>query len=420
MARCAGRGIGRVKVAFVGIQTTELLTFRRELLREMAAAGHEVLAIAPEDDPVVAAELASLGVAFAPVHLHRAGTNPVRDSRTIVSLVRIFRRFRPDAVLVTAAKPVIYGSIAARLAGVPMRAAMITGIGSALSGGSSRKRVALAAALRRMYRTGLRGTHVVFFQNPDDEALFVALGLVGRGQRLVRIAGSGIDLTSFTPVALPPPPMTFLMVARLLRDKGLLEYLEAARRVKRAHPEARFQLLGPLDPNPEGITDRDVAEIRMEGVVDYLGETRDVRPYLAAAHVVVLPSYREGTPRSLLEAMAMGRPTITTDAPGCRETIEPGRNGLMVPVRDADALATAMLDLLAAPERLARMGEAGRLIVETRFDVREVDRTIMQAMRLGDRREVAPVPAGMREEPGGVPNTAEATPADVDLRDIPA
>ena len=371
-----------MKVAFVGIQTTELLTFRRELLREMADAGHEVLAIAPEDDPVVAAELASFGVAFAPVHLHRAGTNPVRDSRTILSLVRIFRQFRPDAVLVTAAKPVIYGSIAARLAGVPMRAAMITGIGSALSGGTSRTRVALAAVLRQMYRSGLRGTHVVFFQNPDDEALFVALGLVHRGHRLIRVAGSGIDLTSFTPVALPRPPMTFLMVARLLRDKGLLEYVEAARRVKGAHPEARFQLLGPLDPNPEGITERDIAAIRREGVVDYLGETRDVRPYLAAAHVVVLPSYREGTPRSLLEAMAMGRPVITTDAPGCREVVDAGTSGLMVPVRDADALAAAMLELLSAPERIAPMGIAARHLAETRFDVREVNRTLMDAMGL--------------------------------------
>jgi glycosyltransferase involved in cell wall biosynthesis len=375
-----------VRVAFVGIQTTELLTFRRELLREMAAAGHEVLAIAPERDDVVAAELASLGVSFAPVHLHRAGTNPVRDSLTVLSLLRILRRFRADAILLTAAKPVIYGSLAAWLARVPMRAAMITGVGSALSGGTGRRRGLLARALRGMYRAGLRQAHVVFFQNPDDEALFVSLGLVGRGQRRVRIAGSGIDLVAFVPVPMPPLPMTFLMVARLLRDKGLFEYVEAARRVKRYHPDVRIQLVGPLDPNPEGISAADVEAIRAEGAVDYLGSVSDVRPYLAAAHVCVLPSYREGTPRSLLEAMAMSRPTITTDVPGCRETIEPGSNGLMVPPRDAVALSQAMLELIAHPEHVVPMGAAGRRLAEARFDVREVNRTIMAAMGLLDPR----------------------------------
>jgi glycosyltransferase involved in cell wall biosynthesis len=259
---------------------------------------------------------------------------------------------------------------------------MITGIGSAFNSGTSRRRRALVVVVRTMYRLGLRQAHVVFFQNGDDEASFVALGLVGRRHRLVRIAGSGIDLEAFTPTPLPPPPLTFLMVARLLRDKGLHEYVEAARQVRRRHPGVRVQLLGPLDPNPEGISSSEVEAIRAEGAVDYLGETSDVRPYLAAASVCVLPSYREGTPRSLLEAMAMGRPIITTDAPGCRETIEPGRNGLMIPARDAGALADAMLAMIDAPERLTAMGLEGRRIAESRFDVHDVDRVIMDALGL--------------------------------------
>lgn len=371
-----------MKVAFVGVQTTELLTFRREMLRAMVANGHSVLAIAPEDDAEVRTALATMGVDFAPVRLHRAGVNPFRDSLTVLSLVRTLRRNRPDAILLTAAKPVVYGSIAARLAGVPRRAAMITGIGSALAGGVGLRRRVLSWAVRRLYATGLGQVQVVFFQNGDDERLFQSLGLVRRKHRLVRIAGSGIDLAEFAPVPLPPGPITFLMIARLLRDKGLAEYVAAARQVRAVHPDVRFGLLGPLDPNPEGITERELEAIRAEGVVAYLGATADVRPFIAAAHVIVLPSYREGTPRSVLEGMAMGRAVVTTDVPGCRETVTAGHNGVLVKARDPDALAAGMLELLADPDRLATMGRASRGVAEDRFDVHEVDRTILAAMGL--------------------------------------
>jgi glycosyltransferase involved in cell wall biosynthesis len=273
-----------------------------------------------------------------------------------------------------------------------MRAAMITGIGSALAEARGFRRRLLARLVRLLYRVALRQVHVVFFQNDDDQQLFRDLGLVGPRQRLVRIAGSGIDLQEFTPTELPPPPVTFLMVARLLRDKGLHEYVTAAGAVKRAHPKARFQLLGPFDPNPEGITRADLDAIRSGGVVEYLGVTDDVRPFIAAAHVAVLPSYREGTPRSNLEAMGMTRPVITTDAPGCRETVEAGVSGLIVPARDAEALAAAMTELLEHPERLAAMGRAGRELAERRFDVREVNRTIMEAMG---------IPAAAATQPAG-------------------
>lgn len=372
------------RVAFVGIQTTELLTFRREMLRAMVRAGHEVLAVAPEDDPEVRDALAAMHVQFIRVPLRRAGINPLRDVGTVVSLTRTFRRFRPDAVLLSAVKPVAFGALAARLAGVPVRAAMITGAGSALTGGAGRgaRRRLLGALVRGLYRFGLSQVAIVFFQNPDDELLFRDLRLVGSRQRLVRIAGSGIDLAEFPVAPLPPPPMTFLMVARLLRDKGLLEYIAAAGRVKKRYPAVRFQLLGPLDPNPESITAAQLATIREEGTVEYLGAVADVRPFLAAAHVGVLPSYREGTPRSILEAMATGRPIITTDAPGCRETVEPGENGFRVPSRDVEALADAMTELLDHPDQLQSMGAASRRLAETRFDVREVNAIILAAMGL--------------------------------------
>jgi glycosyltransferase involved in cell wall biosynthesis len=371
-----------LRVAFVGVQTTELLTFRGPMLRAMAAEGHTVLAIAPEDDARVKAALDEIGVRFATMPLHRAGMNPVRDSLAVVSLARTLRRFGPDAILVTAAKPVIYGSVAARLAGVPLRAAMITGVGSALGGGSGSRRRVLARLVRLLYSIGLRQAHVVFFQNADDESLFRDLGLVGKRHRLVRIAGSGIDLDAFQPTPLPAGPVTFLMVARLLWDKGVREFVDAARAVHQLRPDVRFQILGPLDPNPSAVASAELDTIRAEGVVEYLGETDDVRPYLAAAHVATLPSYREGTPRSLLEAMAMGRPVLTTDVPGCRETVQPGRNGLTVAARDSQALADGMLELIDQSGRLEAMGLESRRIAEERFDVRVVNRTILGAMGL--------------------------------------
>lgn len=371
-----------MRVAVVGVLAESILTFRGEMLRSMAAHGHDVLAIAPEDDSGVRDALAAMGVGYTTVSLERTSMNPVHDLATVLSLVRTFRRFRPDAVLVYAAKPVIYGSIAARLARVPLRSALITGVGSALAGGSGPRRRGLSALMRRLYQLALRGVHLVFFQNPDDERLFRSLGLVGPRHRVVRVNGSGVDLIRFAPMPLPQPPVTFLMIARLIRDKGVAEYVEAARIVKRDHPEARIQLLGALDPNPSGISAAQLETWRAEGAVDYLGSTPDVRPFLAGAHVCVLPSYGEGMPRSVLEAMAMGRAILTTDVPGCRATVEAGRNGWLVPPRDAAALADRMIRMLSEPERLEPMGRASRALAEERFDVHAVNAAILGAMGL--------------------------------------
>jgi glycosyltransferase involved in cell wall biosynthesis len=374
--------IARRRVAVVGGFADSLVVFRGEMLRSMAANGHVVLALAPEDDPRVRAALDAMGVAYATVQLKRTSMNPLRDVATVLSLAKAFRSFRPDAVLVYAAKPVVYGLIAARFAGVEVRAAMITGVGSAFAGRSGLRQRALSALLRNMYAVALRQAHVVFFQNPDDERLFRSMGLVGSRQRIVRINGSGVDLDVFSPVALPPMPLTFLMIGRLIRDKGVGEYVEAARRVRRVHPEARFQLLGPLDSNPSAITPRELQDWQEDGAIEYLGTTSDVRPCLANAHVVVLPSYGEGMPRSLLEAMAMGRALLTTDVPGCRETVVSGRNGFLVAARDVDALEQGMLRMLAEPARLELMGHESRIIAEERFDVHSVNRTILAAMGL--------------------------------------
>ncbi|MEA2607584.1 MAG: hypothetical protein QOI00_2341 [Chloroflexota bacterium] len=372
-----------MRIAVIGVLADSLLAFRGDMLGAMAASGHEVLALAPEQDERIVAALAGMGVGFRAIPLRRAGTNPLRDAATVAWLVRLFRGLRPDVVFVYAAKPVIYGSFAARLAGVPLRVAMITGVGSALGGGIGARRRALAWLLRQLYRAALAGTDVVFFQNPDDEGLFRELGLVGRkGQRIVRVGGSGVDLDRFSPAPLSSGPVTFLMIGRLIRDKGLAEYAEAALRVRAVRPSTRFQLLGSLDPNPSGISSAELDAMIAMGAIEYLGSTRDVRPFLANAHVGVLPSYGEGMPRSILEAMAMARPVLTTDVPGCRETVVSGVNGFLVPARDASALADAMVELVDRADELAEMGRASRKIAEERFDVRIVNRTILGAIGL--------------------------------------
>ena len=215
-----------MRIAVVGGYANSLINFRGDMLRSMVELGHEVLAMAPEDDPEVAAKLGDLGVRYRPIPLRRTGMNPIRDARTVVALVRAFRAFRPDAVFMYAVKPVIYGSMAARLARVPLRAAMITGTGSAFSGGTTWKRRLVGLLVRRLYWVGLAGVQVVFFQNPDDERLFRSLGLVGRRrQRILRVGGSGVDLERFRPVPLPDGPLTFLLIGRVIRDKGVVEYV---------------------------------------------------------------------------------------------------------------------------------------------------------------------------------------------------
>lgn len=375
-----------MRIVVIGQMASYVVAFRGDLLQLLADAGHEVVAMAPEEDEGAREALAKLGVRYQRAPIERTGIDPIRDVRSLASLVRTFRGLRPDMFLGTGAKPVIYGSLAARITGVPVRVALITGVGSALGGGDSLLRRALARTLRVMYAVALRGVRLVIFQNRDDQALFRALHLITPGQRTLVVNGSGVHLDRFAVSALPPPPLAFLMVGRLIRDKGTHEYVEAARIVRQRHPEVTFQLLGPLDSNPSAVSPTELQAWQDEGVVEYLGETSDVRPFLAAAHVCVLPSYREGVPRSVLEAMAMGRAILTTDAPGCRGTVIEGRNGLLVPVRDPVALAAAMSRMVeAGPEAIAAMGASSRAIAEERFDVRDVNQAILGALGVAPR-----------------------------------
>lgn len=371
-----------MRIAVFGGFAPSLLNFRAPMMRAMVEAGHQVIGLAPEQDAHVEAQLAAMGIGYQPVPLSRTGMNPARDYASIRALTQVFKTLKPDLLLSYTIKPVIFGSVAAARAGVPNRFAMITGLGSGLQGTGFRSRL-LALLIRRLYHWGLAANQGIIFQNPDDESFFLNHGLLPSNCAITRINGSGVDLDHFTQVHLPKGPLTFLMVARLVQDKGLWEFVQAARLLKSSHPEANCQLLGPFDTNPTAVSREVVAGWESEGIIQYLGETQDVRPFLSNAHVAVLPSYGEGTPRSVLEAMAMGRAVVTTQAPGCKETVVEGQTGLLVPPRDAGALAEAMGRLAGDFPLIEQMGAAGRRYAEQRYDVHAVNRDILAALGLG-------------------------------------
>jgi glycosyltransferase involved in cell wall biosynthesis len=370
-----------MRILLIGNYDRAFLMCRTALMSALVAAGHELLVLAPAETPGVPQALEALGVGFRPIALDRTGIDPVSDLRSFFGLWSAFRELRPDIVVSYTAKPVIYGSLAARLSGVPGIFSMITGLGYLFMGDTLRQRL-VRALVTPLYRLALAANRALFFLNPDDRALFLERGIIKETCRTVLLNGEGIDTDHYR---CPPQGETaarpsFLMIARLLRDKGVYEFVEAAAFLKRRHPEASFRLLGPLDGNPTAIGQADLEEWRREGSVEYLGETRDVRPYLADAGVFVLPSYREGLPLTVMEAMSMGRPVVTTDAPGCRQTVVEGENGFLVPVRDAQALARAMERFILDPELMPRMGRRSREIVEERYDVRKVSAAILQAL----------------------------------------
>jgi len=371
-----------MRVVVIGGWAPSLLKFRGPLLAAMVARGHDVIAMAADGTPAVEAALAALGVRFEPIELARTGLDPVADTRTIRALARRLGALAPELVLGYTIKPVIYGSLAARLAGVPRRAAMITGLGSALASPRTPKQRLVATVARLLYRAGLAQCEVVIFQNADDRDALARLGALPRHARVAIVRGSGVDLAHYAPSPLPPGPPSFLFLGRLLRDKGIAEYVAAARLVRAHHPAARFRIAGWLDPNPESLTQAQLDALVADGTIEYLGVPDDVRPHLAAAHVLVLPSYREGTPRSVLEAMSMNRAVITTTAPGCRETVIDGESDLLVPVGDAHQLAAAMLRLAASPALVARLAAAGHARAIELYDARTVAASVLAALSL--------------------------------------
>lgn len=367
-------------VLIIAGNARSLIANRGDLIRDMRNAGLKVAAAVPTADYLP--EVESLGITIYPVQMGRTGINPLHDFKYLLALSKLMRQVRPAAVFSYTIKPVVYGSLAARLARVPRIYSMITGLGHVFTTESTRN-LRLQKVIALLYRVGLKANRKVFFQNPDDLQEFLDRGMLrDRGQAL-RTYGSGVDMQRFAREPLPQGPTTFLFIGRLLTEKGVAEFCEAARKVKGEYPEARFIAVGPHDSNlPHACAAEDLARWQQEGVVEFIGGVADVRPWIEQCSVFVLPSYREGTPRSVLEAMSIGRAIITSDAPGCRETVEEGLNGFLIPPRTTHPLAEAMQHFLDHSELIAQMGEASWQLVEQHYDVHKVNRVILNAMEL--------------------------------------
>ncbi|MGX7872028.1 glycosyltransferase family 4 protein [Mesorhizobium sp. ORM6] len=355
-------GAGRKII--ISINTSwNVVNFRKGLIEALRARGYEVVVVAPRDE--YSSLIPDMGCRHVDIEIDNSGTSPFHDLVLLWRYWRILRREKPLAFVSFTIKPNVFGSLAANLNGVPV-INNVSGLGTVFVRGGFLQRMA-----KTLYRLALARSKVVFFQNDDDRMLFVNGRLV-RKEQTALLPGSGVDLMRFSPSSPKGPrsgAIVFLLVARLLWDKGVGEFVEAARMVRLKMPAARFQLLGFLDvENRTAVSRAQVEQWVEEGLVDYLGATDDVRPFLNAADCVVLPSYREGTPRSLLEAAAMGRPLIATDVPGCKEVVDHAVNGFLCKVKDAGDLASRMIEFAKMSDSSkGRMGIESRRKIERQF-----------------------------------------------------
>ncbi|MBW8312221.1 MAG: glycosyltransferase family 4 protein [Rhizobium sp.] len=345
-----------------------LYNFRRSLALALREAGHEVLLLSP--DGPYGERLRALGLRWMPVALERRSLNPLREAGFVLSLARLLRRERPDVVHGFTLKCAIYGSLAARLAGVPGRVNAVTGMGYVFTSNDLKARL-LRPVVRALMRLALDGKRArLILQNPDDVAFFTTHRLV-HPDRIRLVPGSGVDCERFHPGPPRPPggPLRVLLPARLLWDKGLAEYVAAARQLKAEGRYIHFLLAGQPDPgNPASVPEATVRQWVHEGVLEWLGHVEDMPTLFRDVDVVALPSYREGLPKGLIEAAASGCALVTTDVPGCREVVKDGVNGLRVPARDPVILGDALRRLsLDAPMR-ARLAAAARREAVERFD----------------------------------------------------
>ncbi len=356
-----------------------LLRFRGELINELLEKNFKVHIAAPDLSPSssLRKKFERNGIHVHEIPLQRTGINPIVDLGSLLYLIRLLRGIRPTCVLCYTIKPVIYGTISAWLARVPKRFALVTGLGYSFQG--ENKRSFLRFLVQLLYSFALRRAHKVFFQNPDDEALFRDCRLLPTEVPSCILNGSGVDLSFYSKATLPDS-LHFLLVARLLGDKGIREYVDAAQKIRYLYPEVVFGLVGWIDENPDSIRQDELDSWVKDDLMHFYGRLEDVRPAIRDCSVYVLPSYREGTPRTVLEAMAMGRAIITTDTPGCRETVVDGENGILVPVKSVDLLVIAMLKFIENPGLASRMGKRSRQIAEEKYDVHKVNAVMLREM----------------------------------------
>lgn len=370
------------RFALIGNQAFSMLNFRSSLIAALVEKGIEVFALAPDYTEAQRHEMRALGAEPVDFKMQRNGLNPIQDGLTLLSLVAALRKLKPDTVLSYAIKPSIYGTLAAALARAPRRFVLIEGLGHVFLGSSTIRGRMLKTIALTLYRIALSKARKVFFLNTDDRTDFLAHNLLPQSKTIV-VGAIGIDIQKWSPCPPVLSPMTFIFVGRLLREKGIVEFIDAARAIKIRHDDTRFVVLGDVDTNPSSINRTQVSQWVAEGLIEWPGHV-SVKDWLAQSSVFVLPSYREGMPRSTQEAMGMGLPVITTDVPGCRETVVDGLNGYLIPAKSSQALSQAIEKFMANPDLVGEMGKQSRQIAEARFNERTFNETMIRSMGLAN------------------------------------
>ena len=366
-----------MKILILGTVPNDLLNFRSELIKDILKKGNEVIASSSKLDPDSASHMKKLGITYESIFLNRHGLSLRGDIKTLADLLKLFKKRDPNLVLAHGIKLVIWGGISARIRKIPFFA-LITGLGFAFQGTTFRRKL-LTRLVSFLYRIALKNSKAVIFQNEDNRKIFIDKNIVTPSKTHI-VNGSGVDINKYTFTKIPESKLSFLLVSRLLGEKGLREYAEAAKIVKEKFSDVEFKIVGTQDNSLDAISIEEV--MSWSKYVDYEGPTNDVRPYIKKCHVYVLPSYHEGLPRSTLEAMSMGRPILTTNASGCKETVDENINGFLVPIGSSKELAKRMIWFVKNRDEIKSMGEQSRKIVEKRFDVRKVNKEMLKILEI--------------------------------------
>lgn len=371
--------MGAMKIVVLASHTPSLFWFRMDMMKDFIKHGHTVIALGSEPTRIWKDKFEENKIEYRQLPVERNGLNPIKDIKTFYYLYQFMKMEKPDKVFAYQAKTVVYGSIAAKLNKISEIYLLIAGLGSILIGKGFKNKI-IQSIMKIEFRIACSFSKVTFFQNNDDKMEFINNGLV-KSEKTALINGSGVNLEVFIPTPLPEKP-AILFIGRLIKDKGILEYLEACKQIKEIYPEVSCVLVGPYDSNPSALKPDELKPYIEKGIIDYYGEQSDVRPFISKCSVFILPSYHEGTPKTVLEAMAMGRPVITTNAPGCKETVINGTNGFLVEVKNIDELVDKIKYFIANPEKCYEMGMAGAQVAREKYNVTRINNEIMEVMGL--------------------------------------
>ncbi len=366
-----------MKIVVVSPKNRTVYNFRGDLILEIIARGHEVIVTGPDQTDVE--KIKALGATFVEIPMKKNGLNPIQDLQYQTALFKLFKKEKPDVVFAYTSKPVIYGSIAAKRAGVGHIVPMVTGAGYAFTAQTAKAKL-IKAVMSFLYRNAFSCANTVIFQNNDDLQEFTQGKLVCKHKCHV-VNGSGVNMEKFS-VTPYPEQLTFFMLSRVMYSKGIREYLEACTLLKEKYPQVRCMLLGACEGIQDSIQKEDLQAYIDKGIIEHFGETDRVADYYAQCSVYVLPSYREGTPRTVLEAMSMARAVVTTDAPGCRETVVDNKTGFMVPVKNGKAVFEKMEQFVLHPELVEQMGKASYEYCKEKFDVKKVNEDMLKHLNI--------------------------------------